>query len=122
MSVCVCVYGVCACVCARVCVCMVYVRVCVCVCVCSQYNIVVEDIMVTEVKFVSSQSSFREVKLLLDSSSLNSIPLVDSKGTAARRGTRRHDAAWCGDNSSSSSSRLYDPAGQHRPAGAAGAL
>ncbi|KAM8841386.1 chloride channel protein 1-like isoform 2-T2 [Spinachia spinachia] len=45
----------------------------------SQYNIVVEDIMVREVKFMSSQSTYREVKLLLDSSSLNSIPLVDSK-------------------------------------------
>ncbi|XP_075968940.1 chloride channel protein 1-like isoform X1 [Anarhichas minor] len=45
----------------------------------SQYNIVVEDIMVREVKFISSQSTYREVKLLLDSSSLNSIPLVDSK-------------------------------------------
>ncbi|XP_068432435.1 chloride channel protein 1-like [Clinocottus analis] len=45
----------------------------------SQYNIVVEDIMVRKVKFVSSQSTFREVKLLLDSNALNSIPLVDSK-------------------------------------------
>lgn len=46
----------------------------------SQYNIFVEDIMVTKVKFISSQSTYREVKLLLDSSSLKSIPLVDSKG------------------------------------------
>ncbi|XP_037650050.1 LOW QUALITY PROTEIN: chloride channel protein 1a [Sebastes umbrosus] len=45
----------------------------------SQYNIFVEDIMVRKVKFISSQSTYREVKLLLDSSSLNSIPLVDSK-------------------------------------------
>lgn len=63
-------------------------NVAVCVCVspsCSQYNIVVEDIMVREVKFISSQSTYREVKLLLDSSSLNSIPLVDSKGGAAHR-------------------------------------
>ncbi|TKS88798.1 Chloride channel protein 1 [Collichthys lucidus] len=45
----------------------------------SQYNIFVEDIMVTKVKFISSQSTYREVKLLLDSSSLKSIPLVDSK-------------------------------------------
>ncbi|KAF3707043.1 Chloride channel protein 1 [Channa argus] len=45
----------------------------------SQYNIFVEDIMVREVKFISSQSTYREVKLLLDSSSLKSIPLVDSK-------------------------------------------
>lgn len=47
---------------------------------CSQYNIVVEDIMVRKVKFISIQSTYREVKLLLDSSSLKSIPLVDSKG------------------------------------------
>lgn len=49
----------------------------------SQYNIFVEDIMVREVKFVSSQSTYREVKLLLDSSSLKSIPLVDSKGATS---------------------------------------
>lgn len=49
----------------------------------SQYNIFVEDIMVRKVKFVSSQSTYREVKLLLDSSSLKSIPLVDSKGCTA---------------------------------------
>lgn len=46
----------------------------------SQYNIFVEDIMVRKVKFISSRSTYREVKLLLDSSSLNTIPLVDSKG------------------------------------------
>ncbi|XP_047200030.1 chloride channel protein 1 isoform X1 [Hippoglossus stenolepis] len=45
----------------------------------SQYNIFVEDIMVRKVNFISSQSTYREVKLLLDSSSLKSIPLVDSK-------------------------------------------
>ncbi|KAM6899715.1 chloride channel protein-like [Xenentodon cancila] len=45
----------------------------------SQYNIVVEDIMVRKVKFISSQSTYREVKHLLDSSSLKTIPLVDSK-------------------------------------------
>ncbi|XP_061597623.1 chloride channel protein 1-like [Cololabis saira] len=45
----------------------------------SQYNIVVEDIMVRKVKFISSQSTYREVKLLLDSSSLKTIPLVDCK-------------------------------------------
>ncbi|CAK6978414.1 chloride channel protein 1-like isoform X1 [Scomber scombrus] len=43
------------------------------------YNIFVEDIMVRKVKFMSSESTYREVKLLLDSSSLKSIPLVDSK-------------------------------------------
>uniref|UniRef100_A0A8D3ALP7 Chloride channel, voltage-sensitive 1a n=1 Tax=Scophthalmus maximus TaxID=52904 RepID=A0A8D3ALP7_SCOMX len=45
----------------------------------SQYNIFVGDIMVRKVNFVSSQSTYREVQLLLDSSSLKSIPLVDSK-------------------------------------------
>ncbi|KAL7381227.1 hypothetical protein ABVT39_002423 [Epinephelus coioides] len=45
----------------------------------SQYNIFVEDIMVRKVKFISSKSTYREVKLLLDSSSISSIPLVDSK-------------------------------------------
>uniref|UniRef100_A0A8C5E5X5 Chloride channel protein 1-like n=1 Tax=Gouania willdenowi TaxID=441366 RepID=A0A8C5E5X5_GOUWI len=44
------------------------------------YNTFVEDIMVRKVKFISSQSTCREVKLLLGSSSLKSIPLVDSKG------------------------------------------
>ena len=46
----------------------------------SQYNIFVEDIMVRKVKFISSQSTCREVKHLLESSSLKTIPLVDSKG------------------------------------------
>lgn len=35
--------------------------------------------MVRKVKFISSESTCREVKFLLDSSSLKSIPLVDSK-------------------------------------------
>uniref|UniRef100_UPI003AABF0C5 chloride channel protein 1-like n=1 Tax=Centroberyx gerrardi TaxID=166262 RepID=UPI003AABF0C5 len=45
----------------------------------SQYSIFVEDIMVRKVKFISSHSTYREVKHLLDSTSLNTIPLVDSK-------------------------------------------
>ncbi|XP_033830793.1 chloride channel protein 1-like [Periophthalmus magnuspinnatus] len=45
----------------------------------SQYNIFVEDIMVRKVKFISSHSTYREVKHLLDSTSLKTIPLVDSK-------------------------------------------
>uniref|UniRef100_A0A8C7ZZU9 Chloride channel, voltage-sensitive 1a n=1 Tax=Oryzias sinensis TaxID=183150 RepID=A0A8C7ZZU9_9TELE len=45
----------------------------------SQYNTFVENIMVRKVKFISSQSTYREVKHLLDSSSLKTIPLVDSK-------------------------------------------
>ncbi|XP_061823849.1 chloride channel protein 1-like [Nerophis lumbriciformis] len=45
----------------------------------SLYNIFVEDIMVKEVKSISCQSTYREVQLLLDSSSLETIPLVASK-------------------------------------------
>uniref|UniRef100_A0AAY4CX65 CBS domain-containing protein n=1 Tax=Denticeps clupeoides TaxID=299321 RepID=A0AAY4CX65_9TELE len=46
----------------------------------SQYNIFVEDIMVKKVKFISSKSTCREVIHLLESTSLKTIPLVDSKG------------------------------------------
>ncbi|XP_041961829.1 chloride channel protein 1 [Alosa sapidissima] len=45
----------------------------------SKYNIFVEDIMVRKVKFLSSQSTYREVSNLLESTSLKTIPLVDSK-------------------------------------------
>uniref|UniRef100_A0AAY4CYA4 CBS domain-containing protein n=1 Tax=Denticeps clupeoides TaxID=299321 RepID=A0AAY4CYA4_9TELE len=45
-----------------------------------QYNIFVEDIMVKKVKFISSKSTCREVIHLLESTSLKTIPLVDSKG------------------------------------------
>ncbi|KAL4616749.1 chloride channel protein 1 [Arapaima gigas] len=45
----------------------------------SKYNIFVEDIMVRKVKFLSSQSTYRELKNLLQSTSLKTIPLVDSK-------------------------------------------
>jgi CBS-domain-containing membrane protein len=46
----------------------------------SQYNIFVEDIMVRKVKFLSLQSTYRELIFLLDSISLKTIPLVDSTG------------------------------------------
>lgn len=46
----------------------------------SQYNIFVEDIMVRKVKFLSLQSTYRELIHLLDSTSLKTIPLVDSTG------------------------------------------
>lgn len=36
--------------------------------------------MVRNVKFLSSQSTFRELNHLLESTSLKTIPLVDSKG------------------------------------------
>uniref|UniRef100_A0A8C7Y1E3 Chloride channel, voltage-sensitive 1b n=1 Tax=Oryzias sinensis TaxID=183150 RepID=A0A8C7Y1E3_9TELE len=44
-----------------------------------KYNIFVEDIMVRNVKFLSSHSTFRELNHLLESTSLKTIPLVDSK-------------------------------------------
>ncbi|KAL0962400.1 hypothetical protein UPYG_G00339550 [Umbra pygmaea] len=44
----------------------------------SQYNIFVEDIMVRNVKFISSQSTYKELINLLESTSLKTIPLVDS--------------------------------------------
>uniref|UniRef100_A0A8D3C3U9 Chloride channel, voltage-sensitive 1b n=1 Tax=Scophthalmus maximus TaxID=52904 RepID=A0A8D3C3U9_SCOMX len=49
-----------------------------------KYNIFVEDIMVRRVKFLSSQSTFRELNHLLDNTSLKTIPLVDSKGTTTQ--------------------------------------
>ncbi|XP_059423427.1 chloride channel protein 1-like [Carassius carassius] len=45
----------------------------------SKYNIFVEDIMVKKIKFLSPQSTYRELKDLLESMSLKTIPLVDSK-------------------------------------------
>uniref|UniRef100_A0A673Z0X0 Chloride voltage-gated channel 1 n=1 Tax=Salmo trutta TaxID=8032 RepID=A0A673Z0X0_SALTR len=45
----------------------------------SKYNIFVEDMMVRKVNFLSSQSTYRELDYLLDSTSLKTIPLVDSK-------------------------------------------
>ncbi|XP_077382950.1 chloride channel protein 1 isoform X2 [Festucalex cinctus] len=45
----------------------------------SKYNIFVEDIMVRKVKFLSSHSTYREVNHLLETTTLKTIPLVDSK-------------------------------------------
>lgn len=45
----------------------------------SKYNIFVEDIMVRKVKFLSSQSKYWELNHLLETSTLKTIPLVDSK-------------------------------------------
>uniref|UniRef100_A0AAR2KN70 Chloride channel, voltage-sensitive 1b n=1 Tax=Pygocentrus nattereri TaxID=42514 RepID=A0AAR2KN70_PYGNA len=45
----------------------------------SKYNIFVEDIMVRKVKFLSPQSTYRELDLLLQSTTLKTFPLVDSK-------------------------------------------
>lgn len=49
-------------------------------CFLSKYNIFVEDIMVRKVKFLSSHSTYRELNRLLESTTLKTIPLVDSKG------------------------------------------
>lgn len=46
----------------------------------SKYNIFVEDIMVRKVKFLSSHSTYRELNQLLETTTLKTIPLVDSKG------------------------------------------
>lgn len=51
----------------------------------SKYNIFVEDMMVRKVNFLSSQSTYRELGYLLDSTSLKTIPLVDSKGETCSR-------------------------------------
>ncbi|XP_072535266.1 chloride channel protein 1 [Salminus brasiliensis] len=45
----------------------------------SKYNIFVEDIMVRKVKFLSPQSTYRELVHLLESTTLKTLPLVDSK-------------------------------------------
>ncbi|KAM9852169.1 chloride channel protein 1 [Aulostomus maculatus] len=45
----------------------------------SKYNIFVEDIMVRKVMFLSSHSTFRELNQLLETTTLKTIPLVDSK-------------------------------------------
>ncbi|XP_076864180.1 chloride channel protein 1a isoform X2 [Brachyhypopomus gauderio] len=45
----------------------------------SQHNVFVEDIMVRKVKFLCSQSTYRELVNLLDSTTLKTIPLVDTK-------------------------------------------
>ncbi|TRY86480.1 hypothetical protein DNTS_001102 [Danionella cerebrum] len=45
----------------------------------SKYNIFVEDIMVKKVKFLSPQSTYKELRNLLESNTLKTIPLVDTK-------------------------------------------
>ncbi|KAI5621620.1 chloride channel 1, skeletal muscle isoform X1, partial [Silurus asotus] len=45
----------------------------------SQYNIFVEDIMVRKVKYLCSETTYREVLHLLESTTLKNFPLVDSK-------------------------------------------
>ncbi|TKS82204.1 Chloride channel protein 1 [Collichthys lucidus] len=45
----------------------------------SLYDSIIQDIMVRKVKFLSSHSTYRELNHLLETSSLKTIPLVDSK-------------------------------------------
>ncbi|XP_053486139.1 chloride channel protein 1 isoform X1 [Ictalurus furcatus] len=45
----------------------------------SKYNICVEDIMVKKVKFLSPQTTYRELLHLLETTTLKTIPVVDSK-------------------------------------------
>ncbi|KAB5586840.1 hypothetical protein PHYPO_G00006110 [Pangasianodon hypophthalmus] len=45
----------------------------------SKYNICVEDIMVKKVKFLSPQTTYRELLHLLQTTTLKTIPVVDSK-------------------------------------------
>ncbi|XP_008497333.2 chloride channel protein 1 isoform X1 [Calypte anna] len=47
----------------------------------SKYNIFVEDIMVQDVKFISSNSTYRDLKTLLQSTSVKTLPLVDTPET-----------------------------------------
>ncbi|NXE81879.1 CLCN1 protein, partial [Cochlearius cochlearius] len=47
----------------------------------SKYNIFVEDIMVQDVKFVSSNCKYRDLQTLLRSTTVKTLPLVDSPET-----------------------------------------
>ncbi|XP_070592922.1 LOW QUALITY PROTEIN: chloride channel protein 1 [Erythrolamprus reginae] len=44
----------------------------------SKYNIFVEDIMVSDVKFISSNCKYRDLKDVLQNTTVNTFPLVDS--------------------------------------------
>ncbi|NXX79078.1 CLCN1 protein, partial [Urocolius indicus] len=47
----------------------------------SKYNIFVEDIMVQDVKFVSSNCTYRDLQTLLQNTTVKTLPLVDSPET-----------------------------------------
>ncbi|NXY87079.1 CLCN1 protein, partial [Alcedo cyanopectus] len=47
----------------------------------SKYNIFVEDIMVQDVKFVSANCKYRDLQTLLQSTTVKTLPLVDSPET-----------------------------------------
>lgn len=46
----------------------------------SKYTIFVEDIMVRDVKFVSASYTYGELRTLLQTTTVKTLPLVDSKG------------------------------------------
>lgn len=46
----------------------------------SKFTIFVEDIMVRDVKFVSASCTYGELQALLQTTTLKTLPLVDSKG------------------------------------------
>lgn len=50
----------------------------------SKYNIFVEDIMVQDVKFVSSNCTYRDLQSVLQSTTVKTLPLVDSPGKQHR--------------------------------------
>ncbi|NWV00093.1 CLCN1 protein, partial [Upupa epops] len=47
----------------------------------SKYNIFVEDIMVQDVKFISSSCTYRDLQTVLQSTTVKTLPLVDSPET-----------------------------------------
>lgn len=47
---------------------------------CSKFTIFVEDIMVRDVKFVSAACTYGELQTLLQTTTVKTLPLVDSKG------------------------------------------
>ncbi|XP_010184196.1 PREDICTED: chloride channel protein 1 [Mesitornis unicolor] len=53
----------------------------------SKYNIFVEDIMVQDVKFVSSNCKYRDLQTLLQSTTVKTLPLVDSPETMVLLGS-----------------------------------
>lgn len=46
----------------------------------SKFTIFVEDIMVRDVKFVSASCTYGELQTLLQTTTVKTLPLVDSKG------------------------------------------
>lgn len=69
----------------------------------SKFTIFVEDIMVRDVKFVSASCTYGELQTLLQTTTIKTLPLVDSKGQWEGRQPLnlgsievREEALWCG--------------------------